>query len=173
MILALDVHYGQQDTATVAGILFAEWANDAIVRVITKQLAQVAPYQPGLFFRRELPCLLALLEEIATPLDAIIVDGYVTLGAQAKPGLGMYLYESLGKSVPVIGVAKTRYADTPRENELFRGKSQRPLYVTAVGMPISEAKAHILKMHGKTRIPTLLKKVDQVCRQAAKLERDK
>lgn len=164
MILTVDVHYRRNNTATVAGIMFSEWESDAIERIIVKRLDNVAPYESGLFFKRELPCILSLLEDIDQPLEAIIVDGYVTLGESNKPGLGMYLYESIGRTVPVIGVAKTEFAGTPEECRVFRGKSKKPLYVTTIGMPLSEAKAHIKNMHGKSRIPTLLKRVDNISR---------
>ena len=164
MILTVDVYYRRDNTATVAGIVFCEWASDAIERIIVKELDKVAPYESGSFFKRELPCILSLLEDVDQPLEAIIVDGYVTLGESNKPGLGMYLYESIRRTVPVIGVAKTEFVGTPEECRVFHGKSRRPLYVTTIGMPLTEAKTHIEKMHGKNRIPTLLKRVDEICR---------
>lgn len=38
-------------------------------------------------------------------------------------------------------------------------------FVTAVGESLSAAKAGVARMHGSHRIPTLLKAVDQLCRQ--------
>ena len=64
----------------------------------------------------------------------------------------------------MIGVAKRSFKDTPEQCELFSGDSTKPLFVTAVGMTLGEAKAHIASMHGEHRIPTLLKRVDQLCR---------
>ena len=49
-------------------------------------------------------------------------------------------------------------------NSIYRGDSAKPLFVTAVGMTLEEAKAHIASMHGEHRIPTLLRRVDQLCR---------
>ena len=46
-----------------------------------------------------------LTEHLLAP-EAIIIDGCVDLGVQAKPGLGRYLYGALGGSVPILGVAK-------------------------------------------------------------------
>jgi deoxyribonuclease V len=144
--------------------VFPAWESDAVERIIVKDLDKVANYEPGLFYKRELPCILSLLEDIDQALEAIVIDGYVSLGKSKNPGLGMYLYESIGKSVPVIGVAKTEFVGTPGECRVFRGKSRSPLYVTTIGMPLSEAKTHIEEMHGKHRIPTLLKRVDEICR---------
>jgi deoxyribonuclease V len=66
----------------------------------------------------------------------------------------------------VIGVAKTAFANIGDEYKLLRGQSASPLYVTSVGMPLAEAKAAIQSMHGEFRIPTHLKRVDQLCRRS-------
>ena len=76
--------------------------------------------------------------------------------------------------VPVIGVAKNRFrsyvsgsADDPafESIELLRGDSNRPLFVTAIGMAPRDAAALVRSMHGANRLPTLLKRVDRLCRQ--------
>ncbi|MCA9017967.1 MAG: hypothetical protein KDA77_21770, partial [Planctomycetaceae bacterium] len=75
-----------------------------------------------------------------------------------------HLYQQLNEQIPVIGVAKSRFANTPDETRIYRGASQNPLYVTSLGIPLAEAKHKINAMHGEFRIPTLLKRVDQLCR---------
>ncbi|WP_299948707.1 hypothetical protein [uncultured Microbulbifer sp.] len=97
--------------------------------------------------------------------DIIVIDGYVVLGQELKPGLGMRLYEALDKKIPIIGVAKTAFKDSNSESEVFRGESKKPLYVTAVGIGDQIAKSYISSMHGKHRMPTLLKLVDRECRK--------
>lgn len=164
MNLVLDVYYRDDDSAKVAGILFQEWESDVIETTLVKEIPQVAPYEPGSFFKRELPCLLDLIHDIDRPLDVIVIDGFVTLGQDQHPGLGAHLFHQLNEQIPVIGVAKSRFADTPNENCISRGASQNPLYVTSLGIPLSEAKRKISTMHGEFRIPTLLKRVDQLCR---------
>ena len=121
---------------------------------------------PGAFYRRELPCLLALLDRLAAPPSCILVDGHATLGAAAKPGLGAVLFDALGGGIPVVGIAKTAYRGTPAEAEVLRGRSIRPLYVTSVGMDASVARDGVRQMHGASRIPTLLRLADQFCRAA-------
>jgi len=161
--LTTDVAYCD-DTAIAAGILHPNWRSDEIARTVVKKIHPVAPYESGQFYKRELPCILSLLKEIAEDLEAIIIDGYVDLGREGKAGLGRHLFDAVGAAVPVIGVAKREFADTPDECRIFRGKSKTPLFVTSAGMPLSQAKSRILTMHGGNRIPTLLKRVDQVCR---------
>jgi deoxyribonuclease V len=126
----------------------------------------VEPYQSGQFYRRELPCILAVLKSLPELAQVIIIDGYVWLGDH-RPGLGAHLYEALGQQVAVVGVAKTRFVRAEPVELVLRGRSRSPLYVTAVGMDLAEAASRIRTMHGSYRIPTLLKRVDQLSRGLA------
>ena len=92
-----------------------------------------------------------------------MIDGYVWLDSQNRKGLGAYLFDELGQSVPVIGVAKTRFAGSGAV-EVFRGKSSRPLLVTAAGIEVSQAAQNIQAMAGSSRIPVLLKRADYLSR---------
>ena len=119
------------------------------------------PYEPGQFYKRELPCVLALLSLFQQPLSTIVVDGYVFLGS--KPGMGHYLWRALGEKIPVVGIAKNPWHE-PGAIEVFRGGSQRPLYVTAVGIEVDFCVSYVQEMDGPYRIPTLLKRVDLLAR---------
>lgn len=163
MILTIDVQY-EETKALAAGLIFSCWEEDDVERVILKQIPHIEPYEPGQFYKRELPCILEILAAVDEQLDCIVIDGFVTLGSNGKAGLGMHLYHHLDKKVPVIGVAKKAFQDTPKECEVIRGSSAKPLFVTAVGYPLAQAKLLVENMHGNNRIPTLLKKVDQLCR---------
>ncbi|MCG8335559.1 MAG: endonuclease V [Proteobacteria bacterium] len=163
MILVTDVYY-EGSNAVAAGLLFKDWNKDRVERELIKNIQNVAAYEPGAFYKRELPCILSLLNEIENNLDMIVIDGCVTLGEDKKGGLGMHLYNAINREVPVIGVAKSEFTGTPPECRIFRGKSRNPLYVTSVGIPLERAKNHILSMHGENRLPTLLKQVDRLCR---------
>jgi deoxyribonuclease V len=163
MILAVDVDYKKEGNAVAAGVLFKNWEDETPYQIITTDIQNVAPYESGNFYKRELPCILKLLEEIDMPLEYIVVDGYVTL-AEGKAGLGTYLYNALDQKIPIIGVAKNAFKDISEEICLYRGNSKKPLYITSIGIDINQAKDAIGKMYGKYRIPTLLKKADSVCR---------
>ncbi|MCA9705979.1 MAG: endonuclease V, partial [Myxococcales bacterium] len=126
-----------------------------------------APYVPGQLYLRELPCLLAVLERVARPLDAVLVDGYAVLDDLGRPGLGAHLHAALERRVPVVGVAKTHFRGSTAV-EVLRGGSTRPLYVTAVGMGPERAAEGVGRMHGPHRIPTLLRRVDRLCRDASR-----
>lgn len=168
MILAVDVAYAKEK-AIVGGVLFLDWTDEKPLKEIVISCAVPDSYMPGQFYRRELPCIAALLAQVPETPDCIVIDGFVYLGRDRKPGLGKHLCDLLEQKITVIGVAKTHYQDTPKSCELLRGKSQKPLYITADGIQENRAKFLIKSMHGKSRIPTLLKYVDRLCKTHAGL----
>ena len=164
MFVAVDVDYGPAD-AHAAAVLFADWADSNASATTTALIADVEPYVPGSFYRRELPCLLDILQPLAGRFHTVVVDGHVWLGpGHTRPGLGAYLYDALARAIPVIGVAKNHFAGN-QAIEVYRGQSRRPLYVTAVGTAQAAAATAVGAMHGAHRIPTLLKQVDRLARQ--------
>lgn len=167
MIAAVDVCYSETG-ATAGGVLFTHWTSERPARELWEFIERFEPYEPGSFFKRELPCLLKLLEPVKDRVETVIVDGYAWLGPESRPGLGAHLYEALGEQTPVIGVAKSVFRGAANAEAILRGRSRRPLYVTAAGMDSVIAAKNIQGMHGPHRIPTLLKRVDQLCRSAEK-----
>src|SRR5262245_27366881 len=109
-IACVDVHYCE-DTAKAAAILFNGWQADRPISQWTVEITGIAPYEPGRFFRRELPCLTQLLSIIPVELDIVVIDGYVWLDDSQLPGLGARLYDAIGRVV--VGVAKTRFQGAP------------------------------------------------------------
>lgn len=163
MLACVDVGYTSRG-ATAACLLFHHFGDAAEARALTAQIADVAPYEPGAFYRRELPCLLEVLHRVEDPLEVVIIDGYVWLSADRRPGLGARLHEALG-GVVVVGVAKTGFHGAGAVAvPVLRGKSAAPLHVTAAGAPATEAAGWIRSMHGPHRIPTLLRRVDRLSR---------
>lgn len=167
MILAVDVHYTDPG-AVAAGVSFDDWGDAQPARTCISRFDAVEPYEPGAFYRRELPCLLGLLCEHDLQPDIIVVDGHVFLDDEGRPGLGKHLFDALDGRVPVIGVAKTAFVGIGEDHALLRGDSTRPLYVTAAGVPLAAAKSHVAAMHGAHRLPTLLKAADHACRHTAR-----
>lgn len=163
MIACTDVHYGQAE-AIAACLLFRDWPDDHACLEVTERVQEPAPYEPGRFYRRELPGLLSVIGRLVERPGVILIDGYVWLGDEFHPGLGAHLYEALGRTAAVIGVAKTLFREGPAVRAIKRGTSLRPLYVTAAGRDLNEAAERVVELHGEFRIPTLLKKVDRLCR---------
>lgn len=164
MILAIDVDYRDQE-AIVAGVLFCDWTDEKSLQEFLISCQVPSNYMPGKFYRRELPCIAEFLTHVNTELECIVIDGFVHLGKKKEPGLGMHLWDMLDEKVVVIGVAKSPFKNTPKSCKLLRGKSKKPLFVTAQGIKQDRAKLLIRNMHGNDRIPALLKHADRLCKR--------
>lgn len=147
-----------------AALWFRGWAATDIEVRETAVFYNIAQYEPGQFYLRELPCLLGVLARGPKP-EVVVVDGYVWLEG-SLPGLGARLHQALG-GTPVVGVAKTRYAGAAGVIPVHRGRSRSPLFVSAVGLTIQDAAAAIGCMSGLYRIPSLLGEVDRLARTAS------
>jgi deoxyribonuclease V len=163
MIACFDVQY-VANAANAAGIVFRQWGDTATVYQFTVQVTDVGEYRPGKFYERELKPLRALLPLIACSVQCFVIDAYCHLSDDGSPGLGAYLRELLPDDSVVIGVAKNRFRDTRHAVELYRGGSDRPLFITSIGIDYQSAAAHVKSMAGEHRIPTLLKTVDRLAR---------
>jgi deoxyribonuclease V len=161
MYVAVDVHYPDSGGARAALVSARDSRFSDIVEERLRVLSEVAPYQPGKFFERELPALRAVLDGIGS-LAMVIVDGYVDLDPDGRPGLGAHLYAESG--VPVVGVAKTAFRTATHAVEVRRGAADRPLYVTAAGVPVQAAATLVADMAGPFRLPDALRRVDALSR---------
>ncbi|CAM3220172.1 hypothetical protein DESA109040_03385 [Deinococcus saxicola] len=138
-------------------MLFRGWTDAAPTWELIVPVPQVQPYQPGEFYRRELPCLLALLEGAARlhTLDAVVIDGYVTLDAGGRTGLGAHLFAALNRQIPVIESANSSHRRGENGVSGFGpcpGRdacgSLNPLFVTAAGTDVAQATAQTAWMAG-------------------------
>ncbi|GGF23521.1 endonuclease V [Flavobacterium limi] len=166
MILAFDTYYFENKAKTVC-ISFDSWADQKNYNVHSKIIENIEEYKSGEFYKRELPSIVSLLENIKFKnIEAIIVDGYVYLDDNEKLGLGGHLYKYLKEEIPIIGVAKTNFATLEKnKRQLTRGKSIKPLYITSIGIDLDKAKKLIENMDGLNRIPTLLKTLDRLTKE--------
>jgi deoxyribonuclease V len=160
--VAVDVHYWEDGGARAAMVAASDRRFSQVTRTQTAMLAAVEPYRPGEFYRRELPPLRAVIPA-AGELALIVVDGYVDLDPDGRPGLGAHVHAEFG-GVPVVGVAKTAFGTATHAARVFRGRSSRPLYVTAAGMTIADAAALVAEMGGRFRLPDALKRADRLAR---------
>lgn len=159
LIASVDVDYGG-DVAVAAGVWFRGWEADTPASEALTRVAEVEPYVPGAFYRRELPCLLAVLAH-GPKADVVVVDGHVWL-ARGVPGLGARLQAEIGGVV--VGVAKRPFAGATLSRPVLRGLSREPLHVSVVGASISDAARWVVSMHGPHRLPTLLRRADRLAR---------
>ncbi len=166
MKLAACVHY-HGDGALAAAVAFDDWDAPEATRTFTSRVAHVDKPARGKPDLRELPCLLLLLQEHALKPDVIVIDGPVHLDAAEMPGLGRSLYDALGGRTPIIGVSTRSMPGMPAQFEVFREEEARPVIVTCAGIDIGAAKVRIRTMHGKRRVPTLLKLAARIAREGA------
>ena len=161
LFIAVDVHYLDEGVARAAVVAAYELAFSRVAWTRAAVVPVGVPYVPGEFYLRELPPLLAVIPA-GGGLCLIVVDGYVDLDPDGRPGLGAHVHAEFG--APVIGVAKTAFRDASHAARVFRGYSSRPLYVTAAGMSVTEAAAVVSEMAGQFRIPGALKLADRLAR---------
>lgn len=167
MIVCIDVDYREIDgktCAVAAGVVLQSWLAAEAVAEHVRRIDDVADYVPGEFYKRELPCVLAVLERVVQGVHLVVVDGYVVLDEAGTLGLGGHLHAALGGAVAVVGVAKNPFRGNGAAIEVVRGEAKRPLYVTAIGVEPQTAADDLRRMHGRFRLPTMLKRVDRLCR---------
>jgi deoxyribonuclease V len=156
----VDVHYLAPGGARAAVVVSGDATFSAVVAENTV-VCQVMAYQPGEFYRRELPPLRAVLRGVAG-LNLLVVDGYADLDPSGRPGPGAHAHAEFG--VPVIGVAKSAFAAATHAVPVLRGASARPLFVTSVGLPRADAADLVRRMAGRFRLPDALRRVDTLAR---------
>lgn len=162
MIVVIDVDYGEKE-AYVAGVFAEEVHSAESCGFLRLKVKNYGDYESGQFYKRELPCVKAILEKVNPRiLDFIIVDGYADFGTE-RVSLGQAVYGAYG--IPTIGIAKKacQYC-VLLDTEVFRGSSRSPLFVTSYGITQEEAKSIVREMSGKNRLPYLVKLADSYAR---------
>lgn len=159
-----DVYY-YENYAKASCVVFQKDEEERILAEYNVLIDEINEYTPGEFYKRELPCILKLLDKVKENLDFIIIDSFVWLN-DSKKGLGGYLYEALNYKTPVIGVAKTFFKDSTNYLEVYRGNSNKPLYVSAANLDLNYVAQFIKELNGEYRMPQVLKRVDQLSREA-------
>jgi deoxyribonuclease V len=160
----IDVDYRENNTAVASAIVFNDYTSDSILNSYSLNINDVLPYESGKFYKRELPCILKLLNIIKEDIELIIIDGYAHLDIDKKEGIGVHLLNSISDKLPIIGIAKNQFKNTDEKHNVFRGDSKKPLYITSINYDLEKAKHIVSSMHGSNRLPTLAKLVDFTCR---------
>ncbi len=79
MILALDVYYNDKGAKSV-GVLFEKWEDTKPKETIIENIEKVEEYESGQFYKRELPCLIKIIDNLdLNTIEFIVIDGYVYL----------------------------------------------------------------------------------------------
>jgi deoxyribonuclease V len=166
MIVVIDVHY-RDNEAKIVCLELDNWTDNLSSKTHIVYKYDVAEYESGAFYKRELPCIINIMQFVDLEMvECIIVDSYVYLDNNDKKGLGYYVYEHFEGKIPVIGVAKTSFhQNTKNVRPILRGSSLTPLYVTSIGIELDLAAKHVLSMAGEFRMPTLLKLLDALTKE--------
>ena len=173
-IAFLDVGY-KGARARAACVLTESWESRSPGSIRVQDIEAVEAYEPGSFYRRELPCLLAILRALPSLPEIVVVDGYVWLASVGRPGLGAHLYDALGHGAAVVGIAKTAFAGAescPAVVRVLRGRSRSPLFVTAAGIDPDVAAQCVRRMAGNHRIPEIVKLTDRLSRGGGSASED-
>ncbi len=153
--------------ATVAAVAFDDWDAAEASRSFT---ARVAPVDPPVRSPRgaaELAGVLQLLRDHALEPELIVIDGPVHLDAAEKPGWGRQLFDALGGRSAIIGMSTRTLPGLPAQFEVWRDDEARPLIVTCIGIDLGAAKVRVRTMHGRRRVPTLMKLAARLARGGA------
>ena len=95
MKLAVDAYYAGSK-AKVVGVLFENFSNEKPLKIISNVVGDVAPYESGSFYKRELPCIALLLQDLdVLYISLIVIDGFVYLDGDGRYGLGAGIYTSV------------------------------------------------------------------------------
>ena len=163
MIYAFDTYYFDDEAKTVC-LGFENWLAQVPDFELVESIQEPGDYESGAFYKRELPCILSILDHINLQKgDILVVDGYVLLSDEGKLGLGGYLYRGIRRKIPRnVGVAKKAFKDNVLHvREVLRGESKNPLYITSLGIDVDTAANAVEAMHGAYRMPDLLRLLDQ------------
>ncbi len=159
-----DVKY-YDEFAIVGYVLFVNHLSSVPSRTGQVRHDRIEPYVSGEFYKRELPCVLSAINQIQESISLIYVDGNVWLGDDRK-GLGFYVYEALHAKIPVIGISKTSFHNSQNNVvPVTRQNSVKPLYVSSVGIDLTEATSIVEEMNGVFRIPSMIKLADSLSKQ--------
>ena len=158
MKLVLDFHI-EGEAARVAAVAFDDWGAVEGTKNYALAIGHVEKPAKGELDLRALPWLVQLMDANRHEPEAIVLDGFVHLDPLETPGLGRRLHDTLNGRCAVIGVSKSLFkgTETPDQFCVFREEETAPLVITCAGIDLGAAKARIRTMHGRKRLPTLMK----------------
>ena len=178
-VAGLDVAYDGDRLAAAVVVLDRATLDEVDRAVVVGETT--FPYIPGLFAFREIPGLLAAIDQLRTTPDLLVCDGQ-GLAHPRRFGLACHLGVLTG--IPSIGVAKNAFVGTHAELDRERGATAalvdddevvgaalrtqdgvKPVYVS-IGHRVSlaTAVAHVLHLAPRYRLPETTRRADRACR---------
>ena len=184
-VAGLDVAYSTDETKLVAAAVVLDTSTLSVVDEAVTAGAPAFPYVPGLFAFREVPGLLASLEDLSVRPELLVCDGH-GLAHPRRFGLASHL--GVLTWLPSIGVGKTpllfdgrqladeRGAWSPMTHDgeevgrVLRTRSGvKPVFVSpGHRMSLDNAVTQVLALTPRFRLPETTRAADHLCRQALK-----
>jgi len=106
-IAGFDVGFEAAGATTRAAAVLLDGTTLAVHQAVVARVPTVMPYVPGLLSFRELPALLAALQQLDHVPDLAFIDGH---GIAHPRRLGIAAHFGVATRLPSIGVAKKRLA---------------------------------------------------------------
>ena len=155
MMLAFDTYYYNNKAKTIA-VSFKDWQDQEPTEIYSEIIEGIADYEPGSFYKRELPCILSLLKKInSEEINLIIVDSFVLLDDQGKLGLGGHLFEKLNQRPKSTSYASENifsFRDRSRDIKPTGGNGKIPVIgVAKSGFHANELNSRALLRGDSTR----------------------
>ena len=182
-VAGLDVAYAEGSDGLAAAVVVLDARTlEEVDRAIVHGHADF-PYLPGLFAFREVPALIAALEQLGTTPDLLVCDGQ-GLAHPRRFGLACHLGVLTG--LPSVGVGKTPFVGTYKDPGSRRGDASdlvldgdvvgrvlrtrddvKPVFVSiGHGMDLENACAQVLRLTPRYRLPETTRAADSACREA-------
>ena len=117
-VAGVDVGFEAAGTVTRAAVAVLRYPELDVLETAIARRPTTFPYIPGLLSFRELPAVLAALEQLREPPDLLLCDGQ---GIAHPRRFGIASHLGLLVDIPAIGVAKTRLCGTHEEPPNQRG----------------------------------------------------
>lgn len=191
-VAGVDVAYASDSSAggRLAGaVVVLDLADDlSVVASATATGVADFPYVAGLLAFREIPILLAVLDQLAVRPDLLVCDGY---GVAHPRRCGLASHLGVVTGIPAFGVAKTAFVDTDGEVPRERGGGAdlvdggevvgralrtrtgvAPVYVSAGHLiDLDQAAAITLRLTPSFRLPETTRLADRASREALRGQR--
>jgi deoxyribonuclease V len=182
-IAGLDVAYAVDSSRVAGAVVVLDADTLAMEDKATAVLDVDFPYVPGLLAFRELPALLAAVEQLNVEPDVFVCDGY-GVAHPRRCGLASHFGVLAGK--PTFGVAKTAFVGEFAEPGKARGAvsqlvdggevvgsvlrtqtATKPVFVSAGHLiGLADATEIALRLAPKYRLPETTRMADQLSRRA-------
>ena len=117
-VAGADVGFERGGSVTRAAVAVLTFPGLELVDHATARLPTRFPYVPGLLSFREIPALLAALEQLEVAPDVILCDGH---GLAHPRRFGIASHLGVYSGIPTVGVAKSRLTGEHRSPPQRRG----------------------------------------------------